>query len=123
MELNGITYAIRGAAFRVHGELGPGLLESAYENCLCYELRQGGLQVQQQPALPLRYQNINLEVGYRIDLLIEEQVIVEIKAVERLETVHTAQLLTYLRLSKKRLGLLINFNVQNLQTGIKRYII
>ena len=122
MELNDITYAIRGAAFRVHGELGPGLLESAYENCLCYELRQGGLQVKQQPVLQLRYQEIHLEVGYRIDLLIEDQVIVEIKSVERLETVHTAQLLTYLRLSKKRLGLLINFNVQNLQTGIKRYI-
>ena len=78
--------------------------------------------MQQQPALQLCYQEINLEVGYRIDLLIEDQVIVEIKAVERLETVHTAQLLTYLRLSGKKLGLLINFNVQNLQTGIKRYI-
>lgn len=122
MELNDLTYTIRGAAFRVHRELGPGLLESAYENCLCYELRQGGLQVQQQPTLKLRYQEINLDVGYRIDLLIQDQVIVELKAVERLAPVHTAQLLTYLRLSGKKLGLLINFNVQNLQTGIKRYI-
>ncbi|WP_116107657.1 GxxExxY protein [Lewinella sp. IMCC34191] len=122
MELNDITYIIRGAAFRVHGELGPGLLESAYENCLCYELRRQGLQVRQQPALQLRYQEISLEVGYRIDLLVQDQVIVELKAVERLEPVHTAQLLTYLRLSGKKLGLLINFNVQNLQKGIKRYV-
>ena len=122
MELNDITYAIRGAAFRVHGELGPGLLESAYENCLCYELRQSGLRVRQQPGLQLRYQEVNLEVGYRIDLLVEDQVIVELKSVEKLASIHTAQLLTYLRLSGKKLGLLIDFNVQNLQTGIKRYV-
>ncbi|PPK85611.1 GxxExxY protein [Neolewinella xylanilytica] len=122
MSLDDITYSIRGAAFKVHRELGPGLLESAYENCLCYEMRQMGLRVDQQAGLPLTYYGIRLEVGYRIDLLVEDQVLLELKAIEKLDSVHTAQMLTYLRLSGKKLGMLINFNTQNLQHGIKRFV-
>ena len=122
MSLDDITYSIRGAAFKVHRELGPGLLESAYENCLCYEMRRMGLKVDRQAGLPLTYYGIRLEVGYRIDLLVEDQVILELKAVEKLDGVHTAQMLTYLRLSGKKLGLLINFNTPNLQHGIKRFV-
>ena len=106
----------------MHRELGPGLLESAYENCLCYEMRRMGLKVDRQAGLPLTYYGIRLEVGYRIDLLVEDQVILELKAVEKLDGVHTAQMLTYLRLSGKKLGLLINFNTPNLQHGIKRFV-
>ncbi|MEZ4775429.1 MAG: GxxExxY protein [Bacteroidia bacterium] len=122
MTENEISYQIIGCAMKVHSELGPGLLENAYEKCLIYELEQSGLKVEQQKALPLMYQNIKLELGYRIDLLVERKVIVEIKAVEVLHEVHIAQLLTYLKLSKHRLGLLINFNVKSLSNGIRRLV-
>ena len=120
MELNQITELILKCAFKVHSELGPGLLESAYEECLCYELKQNGLNVEKQKALPLVYHEVNLEVGYRIDLLVESKVVVEIKAVEAFTDVHTAQVLTYLKLSKCKIGLLLNFNVASLKNGIKR---
>jgi GxxExxY protein len=104
----------------VHTELGPGLLENAYEECLFYELVQVGLKTEKQKALPLVYYKVKLETGYRIDLLVENKVVVEIKAVEALNDVHLAQVLTYLKLSKCKLGLLINFNVKSLKNGIKR---
>jgi GxxExxY protein len=111
-----------GAAIAVHRELGPGLLESAYEACLVYELRQRGVRVEQQIPRPVFYKGLQLECGYRLDLLVEDQVIVELKAVEALLPIHEAQLLTYLKLRKLRLGLLINFNVPILKNGIKRLL-
>ncbi|WP_227005964.1 GxxExxY protein [Marinifilum sp. N1E240] len=110
-------------AFRVHTALGPGLLESAYEECLCYELCQEGLKVEKQKALPLIYKEVRLETGYRLDLLVEDSVIVEIKAIETLKETHLAQILTYMKLSKCKLGLLVNFNVKSLKYGIKRVIL
>ena len=120
--LNKITEQILKCAFKVHSELGPGLLESAYEECLFYELKQAGLKVEKQKALPLVYHEVKLDAGYRIDLLVEGSVVVEIKAVETLNDVHTAQVLTYLKLSKCKVGLLLNFNVASLKNGIKRLI-
>ena len=114
---------ILDSAFQVHTILGPGLLESAYEECLYFELIQAGLNVQKQKALPLIYKENKLEVGYRIDLLVEDKIVVEIKSVEMLCDVHLAQILTYLKLSHCRLGLLINFNVPHLKDGIKRVIL
>lgn len=122
-EINEITYNIRGAAFKVHTELGPGLLESAYEACLTFELQKLGYKVERQKGLPLVYKDIKLDVGYRIDLLVNKLVIVELKSVRQLTDLDTAQVLTYLRLSKSRVGLLINFNVEHLRDGIKRYIL
>ncbi|WP_321318794.1 GxxExxY protein [Labilibaculum sp.] len=109
-------------AFKVHTELGPGLLESTYEECLYYELSQEGLKVEKQKELPLIYKEIRLESGYRLDLLVEDSVIVEIKAIETLNDKHLAQILTYMKLSKCKLGLLVNFNVKSLKYGIKRVI-
>ena len=117
---NKIAREIYFCALKVHKNLGPGLLESAYEECLCYELRKEGFFVEKQKALPIVYEEITLKVGYRIDLLVENCVIVEIKAVEALNDVHTAQILTYLKLTKCKLGLLINFNVSLLKNGVKR---
>lgn len=114
MELNDITYRIRGAVFDVFNELGPGLLESVYEATLAHELRSNGLSVQTQVPLPVVYRDLRLELGYRLDISVEEQVIVEIKSVECLHDVHKKQLLTNLKLSGKKLGLLINFNVAKL---------
>lgn len=111
------------AAFKVHKNLGPGLLESAYEACLAHELRKVGLKVECQKALPLVYDSLKLEVGYLIDMLIENSVIIELKSVESLNEVHLAQILTYLKLSEKRLGLLVNFNVSLLKKGIKRVVL
>ncbi len=119
---NEISYKIIGAAMKVHAALGPGLLENAYEKCLLYELQKSGLYVECQKALPLVYEEINLETGYRVDLLVENKVVVEIKSVETLNDVHLAQVLTYLKLSDCKLGLLINFNVVSLKLGIKRVI-
>ena len=110
------------ASFEVHKTLGPGLLESAYEACLVYELSKIGLLVESQKALPVEYKNVKLDAGYRIDLLIEKKVIVEIKCVEKLTDVHLAQILTYLRLSGCKLGLLINFNTRLIKNGIKRVV-
>ncbi len=122
MDVSQLTYDIRGAAFTVHTALGPGLLESAYENCLAFELRERGLNVQQQVPLPIRYKSVQLEVGYRIDLLVEKLVILELKAIKRLDPIHTAQLLSYLQLSGLNVGLLMNFHVVSMKTGIKRVV-
>jgi GxxExxY protein len=121
--VNLLTKQIIGAAIEVHRHLGPGLLESAYEACLAYELRQLGLSVQQQQALPLVYKEIRLDQGYRIDLLVEEKVVVEVKVVEQIAPAHEAQVLSYLRLSGCEVGLLLNFNVKLLKDGIRRFIL
>ncbi|MEO0005852.1 MAG: hypothetical protein RJA20_48 [Bacteroidota bacterium] len=118
MEANEITYQIRGAAFRVHAALGPGLFESVYEAALKYELEKSGLQVQRQVGLPMVYKEIKFDLGFRLDLLVEQQIIVEVKSVECLNEVHFKQVMTYLRLSNKQLGLLINFNVKSLEDKI-----
>lgn len=110
MEINDITYKIRGAIFTVHKELVPGLLESVYEAALAYELIEMGLNVQTQVGLPVEYKSVILELGFRIDILVNNQVVIEIKSVETLHDVHKKQLLTYLRLSDKRIGILVNFN-------------
>lgn len=124
METNEITYQIRGAAFRVHAALGPGLLESVYEAALKYELEKAGLKVQSQVGIPMIYEELKFDLGFRLDLLVEEQVIVEIKSVEMLHEVHFKQVLTYLRLSNRSLGLLINFNAKSLEdkVSLKRII-
>lgn len=119
---NDISQIIIGCAIRVHKALGPGLLESAYEECLYYELVKAGLKVEKQKTLPLIYEDIRLEVGYRLDLMVEDKVIVEIKACEELNDVHLAQVLTYLKLSQAKLGLLINFNVSKVKHGIQRVV-
>ncbi|GAB6007513.1 GxxExxY protein [Dysgonomonas reticulitermitis] len=117
-----LTERILRCAYTVHTELGPGLLESAYEACLFYELQQNGLIVERQVELPVEYKGIEIEAGYRIDLLIENKVILELKAVEEFKDIHTAQLLTYLKLAECKIGYLINFNVKSLRTGIKRFV-
>ena len=123
MEIEKIFKLTLDCAFMVHTELGPGLLESAYEECLRYELLQIGLRVERQKALPLVYKEVKLDAGYRIDLLVENKVIVEIKSVEKMNEVHLAQIITYQKLSGCKLGLLVNFNVKRLKDGIKRVII
>jgi len=122
MTENEISHEIIGAALDLHGNLGPGLLESAYECALMFELAQRGLDVRCQVPMPLIYKSVKLDQGYRLDLLVEDKVIVEIKSVECIAPVHYAQLLTYLRLSDKRLGLLINFNSKLLKHGIHRVV-
>ena len=122
MSENEISSKIIGAAIEVHKQLGPGLLESTYETCLTYELKQMGLDVKQQQALPVVYKEVKLDAGYRIDLLIENKVIIEIKSVEALADIHTAQLLTYLKLKDLKLGLLINFNSVRVIDGLKRIL-
>ena len=117
------TNEIIGAAIEVHRHLGPGLLESAYEECLCWELAQAGIAVRRQVPLPVRYKGVELELGYRLDLLVQEQVIVELKTVEKLKPVHSAQLLTYLRLAGRQTGLLLNFNSAVLKDGIQRLVL
>lgn len=114
---------ILDCSFKVHTALGPGLLESAYEECLFYELKKVGLHVEKQKALPLVYEEVQLDAGYRIDLMIENKVVVEVKSVDSLADIHLAQILTYLKLSGCKLGLLANFNVKHLKTGIKRVIL
>ncbi len=110
------------AAFQVHKELGPGLLESVYESCLAYELEKRNLKIKRQVLLPVVYKDIHLDAGLRLDILVENCVIIELKAVEKILPIHEAQLLTYLKLTKKRLGLLINFNVPLIKDGIKRKV-
>jgi len=122
-DVNRVTERIIGAAIEVHRHLGPGLLESTYETCLAYELQTAGLKVERQKSLPLIYKSITIDQGYRLDLLVEKQVIVELKAVEKLMPVHEAQLLSYLKLSGCKVGLLINFNVKLLKYGVKRFIL
>ncbi len=122
MTENEISYKVLSSAFKVHTALGPGLLESAYQECLFYELKKQGLKVEKEKALPLIYEEVKLDVGYRIDLLVEDKVIVELKSVTELNDIHIAQVLTYLKLSGCKLGLLINFNVLSLKQGIKRIV-
>lgn len=122
MTLNEITGQIVDSAMKVHTALGPGLLESAYEACLVHELRKRSLRVQNQVELPVRYEEVYLDIGYRIDLLVEDQVIVELKAIAELAPIHEAQLLSYLKLSNLRIGLLINFHVSKLKDGIRRLV-
>jgi GxxExxY protein len=121
--LNDLTYKIIGCAFKVHSNLGPGLLESTYEQCLAQELILKGLLFERQVGLPIIYNNIRLEMGYRIDLLVENLVILELKSIDQVAPIHKAQLLTYLKLSGKQIGLLINFNVVDLREGITRMIL
>src|SRR3990172_215534 len=121
-ELNSVSEKIIGCAMRVHSTLGPGLLESVYEVCLVHELKKSAIKFERQVALPIRYNEVKLDAGYRLDLLVDDKVVVELKAVERLEPLHTAQLLSYLRLGNYALGLLLNFNVVHMRTGIKRII-
>lgn len=121
-ELNEISGRIIEFSIKVHKALGPGMLEGAYEICLLHELAQHGYKVQSQLTLPIVYDGVRLDAGYRIDLLVEESVIVELKAIERLMPVHEAQLLSYLRMSDLRLGLLINFNVKLLRDGVRRVV-
>jgi len=120
--LDSITRRIIGAAIEVHRRLGPGLLESAYETCLAFELREMGLEIEAQKPLPSVYRDMKLDCGYRLDLVVEDSVVVEIKAVDQLAPIHDAQLLSYLRLSGKRVGLLINFHVRILKNGLKRIV-
>jgi GxxExxY protein len=119
---NDISEKIIGCAVEVHKSLGPGLLESAYLECLYYELQKAGLQVEKQKPLPLIYKEVKLDVGYRIDLFVEGKVIIELKSVEALNEIHIAQVLTYLKLSDCKLGLLMNFNVLRVVDGIKRLV-
>jgi len=121
--VNKITQTIIGAAMKVHTAMGPGLLESAYEACLVHELVKNGLKVQSQVALPIEYDGVKLDAGYRIDLLVNDLVIVELKCVDCFTDIHIAQLLSYLKLSKKNVGLLLNFHVKHLKEGIKRVVI
>lgn len=114
--------AVLDAAFTIHSNLGPGLLESVYETCLALELRKKGFDVQVQITLPVIYEDIRIETGYRLDLLVDNRVIVEIKSVEQLQPVHHSQILTYLKLSGHRLGFLLNFNVRHLRDGIQRFV-
>lgn len=111
------------AAIAVHRELGPGLLESAYEQCLAFELVRRGLKVERQKVLPVIYQELRIDAGYRLDLLVQDRVVVELKSVEKLESIHEAQVLTYLKLSRCRIGLLLNFNVRLLKDGIRRLVL
>lgn len=120
--LERVGRAIIGAGLQVHRELGPGLLESSYEHCLCYELAKEGLPFRRQVSLPLRYDGQDLDAGYRLDLLVDERVIVEVKSVEALSRLHEAQILTYLKLSGHRLGYLLNFNVPMFRQGIRRVV-
>ncbi len=122
MTENELSKVVFDCALKVHQALGPGLLKSAYEECLFYELKKNGLDVQKQKALPLVYEEVKLDVGYRIDIIVENKLIIEVKSVETLNDVHFAQLLTYLKLTNCKLGLLINFNVSLIKNGIKRIV-
>lgn len=122
MHENDISYDIRGAAFKIHSALGPGLMESVYETALAHELVKDGYSVEKQLGVPVEYDGLKMDKGFRLDLLVENKVIVEIKSVEQLMDVHHKQLLTYLKLADKKLGLLINFNVSSLGKGMVRIV-
>lgn len=122
MKENDISYDIRGAAFKIHKSLGPGLLESVYEAALAYELREMGYEIKTQFPVPMYYNDIKFEIGFRLDILVNDLVVIELKSVENLADVHYKQLLTYLKLSDKKLGILINFNAANLKESIKRIV-
>ena len=123
MEFDELSKKVLGCALEVHRELGPGLLESTYEQCLAYELKQANIPFRLQVGLPVQYKRTQLDCGYRIDLLVNDQLIVELKCVEQLLKIHEAQLLTYMRLAHVKVGLLINFNVPLLKRGIKRFLL
>ena len=121
MDINNITGQIVDAAMKVHTALGPGLLESAYEACLAHELKKRRFSIERQKEMPVEYDGILIDIGYRLDLLVNDKVVVELKAVSEVAPIHEAQILSYLKLGKKPIGLLINFNVQRLKDGIKRF--
>ena len=122
-ERDSLTESVIGLAIEVHRALGPGLLESAYQECLCYELKANGIAFGRQVALPVVYKSVKLDCGYRMDLVVDDRLVVELKTVEKILPVHEAQLLTYLRLSGIRTGLLLNFNTSVLKDGIKRLVL
>ncbi len=122
MEINQITEKIIGCAIEVHKNLGPGLLESSYEECLVFELNKASLKVERQRPVPVVYKEIKLDCGYRLDILVENTVVVELKVVDAINPVHEAQILTYMKFANKNIGLLINFNVAVLKNGIKRFV-
>jgi GxxExxY protein len=121
-ELNRLSNTVIGCAIEVHQVLGPGLLESAYQQCLAWELRRHGLSVKEQVSVPIRYKELDVPNAYRLDILIEDELIVELKAVDKIEPVHIAQMLTYLKVNGLRLGLLLNFNAEVMKKGIKRVV-
>jgi len=123
VEFDELSSRVLGCAIEVHRELGPGLLESTYEQCLAYELIQAGIPFKIQQQIPVSYKEIKLECGYRLDLFVDDRLIIELKSVEQLLKIHEAQLLTYMKLANVRIGLLINFNVQMLKKGIKRFVL
>lgn len=123
MNINELTRLVIGGAIEVHRQLGPGLLESAYEEYLGYELGQIGLNIERQKGVPIVYKEVKLEYGYRIDILVENTVVIELKSVESLTPVHEAQILTYMKFAEKKIGLLINFNVNMLKNGLRRYVL
>jgi len=122
MHLNQLSSKIIGAAIEVHKALGPGLLESAYEECLCHELELRGINFERQKPLPIKYKDVRLDCGYRLDILVDNQIVLELKSCEQIEPIHKAQLLTYLRLADLTLGLLLNFNVPVMKDGIVRIV-
>lgn len=122
IDINHLSSKIIGAAIEVHKALGPGLLESTYEECLCYELNLRGLGFERQKSLPITYKNMKLDCGYRLDIVVENKIVLELKSCEKIEPIHKAQLLTYLRLSSLNLGLLLNFNVPVMRDGIVRIV-
>ncbi len=122
MEFDSLSNIVIGAAILVHQELGPGLLESSYEPCLAYELSARSIRFERQKSLPIQYKGIRLDCGYRLDMIVEGRLVLEIKAVEKITPIHEAQLLTYLRLSRCEVGLIINFNVPMLKNGLKRVV-
>ncbi len=123
MEFDELSNRVLGCAIEVHRHLGPGLLESAYEQCLAHELSRNGIAFQLQHSLPVQYKDVRLDCGYRIDILVENQLIVELKSVEEIKGIHEAQLLTYMKLAGVKIGLLMNFNVTKLKDGIKRFVL
>ena len=123
MQFDELSKKVIGCALKVHKTLGPGLLESAYEQCLCYELAQAGIQFEKQKELPVTYQNVNIDCGYRIDILVQGVLVLELKSVDSLQRIHEAQLLTYMKLSGVSTGLLVNFNTVLLRDGIRRMVL
>lgn len=123
MKFDKLSNQVIESAIEVHRNLGPGLLESSYEQCLAYELRQKSIDFKLQHALPVQYKQIKLDCGYRIDILVDDQLIVELKSVESVLPIHEAQILTYMKLAKVKVGLLLNFNVLKLKDGLKRYVL
>jgi len=123
MEFDELSNRVIGSALEVHRELGPGLLESTYEQCLAHELKLNGIRFELQHPLPVKYKGVRLDCGYRVDVLVEDKLIIELKSVEQIKGIHEAQLLTYMRLAGVKIGLLINFNVTKLKNGIKRFVL